>query len=152
MRLALLLLLSILAIKAADTNGLIAPFATTNVWTNLWVNPPDIRLATLSTNRTTNVLAALSVTQLPGACPECGAPNHHERRVEHVAVYEVVRAVIVYNGQTNSMTVYAGPPSYALRTNIVFREPFARQSPGWPSTPYSVMTNNVNLKGVPPLP
>lgn len=89
-----------------------------------------LRLSALTTNRYTNFLATLRIEPILTACPECGGPNHHERRIEHVEVYDLVTATLVSGGQTNVARIFQSPRVAAVVTNVVVRlQP--RRQPGW---------------------
>lgn len=93
-----------------------------------------LRLSALTTNRYTNFLATLRVEPILTPCPECGQANHHERRIEHVEVYDLVTATLVSGGQTNVARVYQSPRTAAVVTNVVLRLQ-ARRQPGWTNAP-----------------
>lgn len=96
----------------------------------------EIQISTLSTNTYTNVLTTLSISKVDKPCPECGGPNHHEQRVEHIETFIVVQATVIAGGQTNRMNVFTGPKVSGVRTNLAlipFPAPRTR-SPGWPAT------------------
>lgn len=102
-----------------------------------------ILVSNLTTNYYTNVLSTLKVTPVPGPCPECGAQNHHEVRVQHVETFYIVQGTITVNGQTNPpVVIFTSPRSASIRTNTVFRDWLA-----YPKTRQPGQTNTV-----PPLP
>lgn len=96
--------------------------------------PPKLYVSNLTTNRYTNFLATLRVEPILTPCPECGGPNHHERRIEHVEVYDLVTATLVSGGQTNVARVFQSPRTATVVTNVVLRLQ-ARRQPGWTNTP-----------------
>jgi len=82
-----------------------------------------ITIGSLRTNYYTNTLSTLKVTSVPGLCPECGQPNHHEIRAEHVEIFYVVIGSVVANGQTNPPTViYKSAAMATILTNTFFRD------------------------------
>lgn len=116
-------------------------------------NPPSppfpFAVSSLATNRYTNLLAVLRVSPLDTPCAECGAPNHHERRIESVETFEVVSATIVAGGQTNTFAIYQGAKTGAVVTNVYLRAAPANAAV---PLPYSVRRQPGQTAPIPPLP
>lgn len=97
-------------------------------------------LTNYSTNRWTNVVQVLAITPVQGVCPECGAPNHHDRVVGSMEVHELVTAQSVRYGITNRVTIWTGVINKFIGTNTVIRQ--QRVQPGWTNPPIPPMTNS----------
>lgn len=89
----------------------------------------------LLTNRVTNVLSILSTLPVPGACPECGAPNHHMAQVRLLSVYDVVYLTATSPGHSNAMRIATGSATNWVSTNLIPRTVQPYTSPGaWPAS------------------
>lgn len=92
------------------------------------------------TNRLERVLATLSTHAIDTPCPECGGPDHHEIRVQSVALFDQVSVRLSTASATNLVFDHYGPTNVVVRTNVVLRllpplSPYS--SPGWPANPAS---------------
>lgn len=97
------------------------------------------------TNRLEVPLSILSVQPISTPCPECGGPNHHEIRVQSVAIYDQISVRLVTNAATNTVFDHYGATNVMVRTNIVLKvvpppmsglvPTSAYTHPGWTAQP-----------------
>lgn len=115
-----------------NSGSLIAPPAawTMPVDTNFFL--PSVVLGSIWTNKITNLISVVRVEQIATPCPECGGPNHHERRISLVSVSEqIYMPLITFGGaRTNNFLVGYGPTNSLVVTSTVLR--VARTQPGSP--------------------
>lgn len=117
----LLLLLAIflfaVSVRPAETNG------------------PMFSVGATSTNRVTNIVRTLKTEPVEGLCPECGQPNHHERRVDYLCAFDMVYLSLKTSYGTNMTLVGCGPTNYWIATNLFLRPIVGRTQPGFQPPP-----------------
>lgn len=98
-------------------------------------NSPIFTVLPLSTNRVTNIVRTLKTEPVSGPCPECGQPNHHDRRVDYLAACDMIYLSLKTSFGTNVTLVGCGPTNYWIATNLFLRPIVGRTQPGFQPPP-----------------
>lgn len=107
---------------------------------------PIVTTSPIYTNVVSNVVSIISTKPVEGPCPECGQPNHHDRRIQLLNSYEQYLVYVSSPTHTNTVVVGTGPVKTWVSTNVILRQnPYAPQQQ-WPVPPLQGVLTPTNSK------